>query len=88
MPVNFNLISNRFLPLPEKQRSYQELCTGMETMEPKFSVDRSRLIAQFQLNKNMIRMDSYCDSESTSELYDTRLNNDIRSSKSTKMSTY
>ena len=88
MPVNFNQISNRFLPLPEKQRSNQELCTGMETMEPKFSVDRSRLIAQFQLNKNMIRMDSYCDSESTSELYDTRLNNDIRSSKSTKMSTY
>jgi len=73
MPLNFNQISNRFLPLPEKQRSYQELCTGMETMEPKFSVDRSRLIVKFQLNKNMIRMDSYCDSESTSELYDIRL---------------
>lgn len=72
MPINFNDEISRFNTFPEKQRSYQELCTGMETMEPKFIVDTNRFIAQFQLNKNMIRMDSYCDSESTSELYDIR----------------
>ena len=61
-----------FYPYPEKQRSYLELCSGMETKEPKLRVDGSRLVLSMGLCKKMIRMDSYCDSDWTADQLDIR----------------
>jgi hypothetical protein len=71
--IGFKSSDMDFYPYPEKQRSYLELCTGMEPREPKFRVEGSRLVLSMDLNKKMIRMDSYCDTDWTVEQYDPRV---------------
>ena len=39
------------------------MCTGVETREPHHWFDSNRLVFTYELNKKIINMENYCDSE-------------------------
>lgn len=63
MVLGFLAQFNEYYPIPEKWMSQQELCTGVQTREPMPYFDGHRAVYQMKLNKNMIEMGDYCETD-------------------------
>jgi hypothetical protein len=63
MIESWNGIENEWSPFPEKYGYNVERCTGVETMQPFHYFDKNRLIYSMEINRNIMDMEDFCDSE-------------------------
>ena len=66
-------VENEWSPFPEKHGTNVERCSGVETRQPLHYFEKNRVYYSFELNKEMIDMEDFCDSEWVMKKVDPRL---------------